>query len=291
MTERHPRPAAIAGQDPGQSWATADADIRRWVSAVVDACNQQLDAGLRAVHLHGSLATGSYRRAKSDVDLLAVSRDPLDEDCRWRLARSLVALSDLRPTVGDLELSVITEPEARAVRHPMPFEIQFNETRAARIRAGEPAAVSNGRDGELTANVASARARGVTLAGASAQDIYGPIPWSNFLAAVLDDVDWILRDDNILGSPVYGILNACRVVQALTQGEGANSDKEEGAVWALAHLPLSLHQPIADALACYRSDQPVTTQTRRTGGLAWDEPGLRSWRDAMAAEVARLRAP
>jgi hypothetical protein len=159
MTERRLRPAAIAGQDRALSWATADADIRRCVSAVVDACSQQLDAGLRAVHLHGSLATGSYRRAKSDVDLLVVSRHALDEDCRWRLARSLVALSDLRPTVGDLELSVITEPEARAVRHPMPFELQFNDTRAASIRAGEPAAVTSGRDGALTANVASTRAR------------------------------------------------------------------------------------------------------------------------------------
>ena len=113
--------------------------------------------------------------------------------------------------------------------------------------------------------------------------------WVDFLDAVLDDWRWIVADDHILESPLYAVLNSCRVLQLLAEGEGTVASKEEGARWALAHVPVAQRAVVQQALDCYCSDRRVTIPERKTGGLAWNAAALRGFRGYAASEVARLR--
>jgi predicted nucleotidyltransferase len=271
-----------------QRWDDCDADVRAWVEAIADVFRDELGASLVGIYLHGSLATGCYHRPKSDADLLIVVREALTDAARWRLGRRLLALADARPTVGTLELSVIREEDARPFRHPLPYEFHFGEGVAAQIRDGTYAHPSGAADGDLGAHVIVARSRGVTLEGPPAAEVFGPVPWAVFADSVLSDFTWIVEDDHVLESPFYAVLNACRTIQLLREPEGTVANKEEGALWALDHLPPE-HRPVIEAaLACYRSGAPVTPETRKTGGREWDAAALRAFRDFAAAEAAAL---
>ena len=104
-----------------QQWERCDDDIRAFLSSVVRGFRDFLGVNLTGTYLHGSLAAGSYYRGKSDIDLLVVVKKPLDVEERRRFALLCVSLSDKRPTLGDIELSVILDRNAWKFTHPLPY--------------------------------------------------------------------------------------------------------------------------------------------------------------------------
>jgi predicted nucleotidyltransferase len=270
----------------GQHWRDCDGDVRAFGTRVVETFGATLSEELVGVYLHGSLAHGCYRRAKSDIDLLIVVRGSLTVDKRRELALLCVALSDARPTVGDLELSVIQAAHAWRFTHPLPYELHYGTDHREKILRGEFDYASVHGDRDLAAHCTIVRARGVALAGPPVAEVFGAVPWTDFLDAVLDDFAWIVADEHILESPFYAVLNACRVLQLLKEGAGTIASKEEGALWARAHLPTEHHAIIQQALDCYCSAQTVTPAQRKTGGIVWDAAALRRFRAYAARAVA-----
>jgi streptomycin 3"-adenylyltransferase len=261
-----------------QRWPHVDSDIHAWVESVVAGTGEILGGALVGVYLHGSLAMGCYYRPKSDLDLLAVSGGVLTVSERREVAGFWLEASDRRPTIGDLEASVISRPHAESFRHPSPYEVHFGSDLAEAVRSDT---VDYGRDEvdeDLAAHITVLRARGVALAGPDADGVFGPVPPEDYLAAIEADLDWIL-DGPILESPVYAVLNACRVLMVRNRGAGTVPDKEEAGVWALGFAP-DRHLPlIGQCLDCYRSSAEVTLHQRRTHGHGWDERAVLAFRD------------
>ena len=244
---------------------------------------------LHAIYLHGSLAMGSFYPPKSDIDLLIVVETPLDLSTQQKLHQKLMALTDRRPMTGFLELSIVLMNAVKNPKHPIPFELHYGEEFPARIREGNfDYTKAKGNDPDLAAHLTVARERGVALFGPVPKDIIGKVAWADYLNAVLDDLCWIVDKENILESPFYSILNSCRVLQMLKEGEGTVATKEEGALWALKNLPNQFHSLIRAALECYRSDMFVDAKNRRTGGLKWDRKELLTFRDYVCDNGSKL---
>lgn len=278
----HPRGRA-------QAWSDVDADVRAYVEAAVRTHALRLGDRLVGVVLHGSLATGCFYRAKSDLDLLVVVKDGLSVDERDQIALELSRNARTRPILGDLELSVLRAAAAADFRHPCPFELHYSQMWRDRMLAGEVDYAGDPVDGDLAGHVTVARARGVSLYGPEPRELFGEVPTSAFLDSVRDDIAWCLTGDHLLESPYYGVLNACRTLRGHLEGvEQAMRhaySKEEGGEWALTHLP-ERHRPVVEqALACYRSDRPVSEAERATDGHGWDAEALRSFRDHVAARL------
>lgn len=271
----------------GRRWDDCDADVRAFVEKVSTSFRERLGEQLVGVYLHGSLATACYRRAKSDVDVLVVVREGLSATVRRELALLCFALSDERPTVGDLELSVIQQRHAREFVHPLPFEMHFSSEQRAKIESGAVDYAEERHDRDLAAHCTVVRARGVCLYGASIEDVFGVVPREAFMDAVLDDFEWLVREDNILESPFYCVLNCCRVLQLLSGGEWVVANKEEGGLWGLENLPQEHRSVVQQALACYRSSREVSVDERKRGGVHWDADALRRFRDFVVREAAR----
>src|SRR5690606_17116020 len=119
---------------------------------------------------------------------------------------------------------------------------------------------------DLAAHFTVTKTHGIALYGPPPAETLGGVPWEDFMDSVMADLRWILADRNILESPFYSVLNACRVLQLARDGERVLASKEEGAEWALAHLSPSCHPIVRKALACYRNPRTVTPAQRRTGG-------------------------
>ena len=271
----------------GQQWEDCDADIRAFIRKVVESFRERLGERLVGVYLHGSLATGCYRRAKSDVDLLVVVRDSLSVEVRRTLSLMCVALSRERPTTGDLELSVIQLDDARRFIHPLPYEMHFGSDQRTKILSGEMSYEGERRDRDLAAHCTLVRARGVCLFGAPIEETFGPVRRADFLDAVLYDFEWLVADDNILESPFYCVLNCCRVLQLLS-GSDVVANKEEGGLWGLENLPAEHRAVVRQAFACYCSSREVSEEERKRGGLDWNADALRRFRDFAAQEAKCL---
>ena len=98
-----------------------------------------------------------------------------------------------------------------------------------------------GRDGDLAAYFAIVRQCGIILYGKPIEDVFGPVP-KDF---VMDSFHQNVVDDDTPN----GILNRCRY-EAYRQ-EGVLLSKNDGAQWALKHLPTDLHARIRSAVKNY----------------------------------------
>ena len=233
---------------------------------------------LKGVCLHGSLAMGSYYPPKSDMDVIAVVRKGLDTARAAALLYKVAVFAGEKPTIGDIEFSVITEAVAKSVPNPMPYELRYSEAWRARILSGEVAFGAAQFDSDLFAHLLCLKQRGVCLCGAAIDDVFGEVAWADFMYAVLDG-------ENILESPYYCVFNICRVLQLLEIGERRVYSKEEGALWGLSFFPAAFAPMIQKALDVYRDDTPIAAADRRRGGVAWDDEALLVFRD-YAREMA-----
>jgi len=268
-----------------QSWRHCDPDIAAFVEGTVRVLEHELGPDLTGVYLHGSLAMGSYFRPKSDIDLLAVVERPLPTEQRRSIARSLAAHMRIRPIVGDLELSVITAQTARAVPVPVPYQVHVSGMWGERILSDEVSFDGDFTDPDLPAHLTHVRQRGITLVGPPICDAFGEIAWDGFVTAVEEDSAWVLADGNLLQSPLYGILNVCRVLQLRHQRDRQVHSKDEAARWALAHLPPTHHNVVRQAWTAYRSEAEVASSERQTAGLTWPGEDLRNFRDFARSEL------
>jgi streptomycin 3"-adenylyltransferase len=275
MDSLHPR-------DRAQSWEDCDPDLRAYLQAALDA----MKVDIVGAYVHGSLAMHCYYRAKSDLDVLVVVPDTLTESQRRHATRSLALLSHNRPTTGDLELSILTIAQAAKHEHPHPFEAHYSSYWTQAALADQIDYAETRSDPDLAAHLTVVRARGATVTGPPPADLFAPVPHEHYLAAILADLDDILTDDELLTSPYYGVLNACRVLATLKNGPGTVLSKEEGATWALNSLPPEHHPLITQALHCYRSARPVTEADRPTDGHPWNTQSLQLFREHLKALTA-----
>lgn len=268
--------------EPGrpQSWpAEVDVDIVDWVQSIVVDVSRVFGDELVGLYLHGSLAMGCYYRPKSDLDLLIVCSGPLDVVDRDQVARVLLAASDRRPTVGDVEASALQIPDTRGFAHPMPYEVHFGESLAEEIRQGRFDYGYGRFDADLAAHCTVVRSRGLRLVGDDISEVFGPVPTEAYVDSIRGDLHWILDGTNLLTSPFYGVLNTCRVLMVFEHGPEAVPSKEDAALWALGRAPSEHRSLIQRCLDCYRSSAQVSVTERRVHGHEWDKNQLLTFRD------------
>jgi hypothetical protein len=259
--------------DRAQSWTDCDPDLREYILGSLGA----MELEIVGAYVHGSLAMQCFYRAKSDVDVLVVVPGVLTPAERAHAAQTLARRSADRPMPGDLEISVLTVAQAAMTDHPRQYEVHYSAYWTAEILADRVDYSGTGRDPDLAAHLTVTRQRGIALVGPPAAEIFAPVPPDAYLDAITADLDELLEGDALLASPYYGVLNACRVLAVIA--DGSVLSKEEGAHWARDVLPAE-HLPIVDqALLCYRSARPVSTEERATDGHSWDRAALLSFRE------------
>ena len=204
------------------------------VDAVVGAIRQAIVAvtgsSLVGLYLFGSLATGDFDAAVSDIDLLAVLADTPSKRLVPRLRRMHADLAQTNPAWDDrIEVIYIsTHGLATCRTHP---------TTIAVISQGEPFhLVEAGRDWIL--NWYPAREHGVRLLGPPIDALIPPIPTAEYLEEVRRSLVGFtnrIPDDAPPGWQAYAILTMCRGLYALRSGERLS--KRVAAEWAQQEFP------------------------------------------------------
>ena len=231
-------------------WDNVPVVVRAQVNELVAGLRAALDGGLAGVYLHGSLAMGSFTLERSDLDLLAVTGEPLTEAERRELAVLLLRGSNApRP----VEISVLSRSDLHPWRYPPPYQFHYSEDwrerMAAALAADDPTTWATPptppTDVDLAAHITVTRARGICLYGAAIAGVFPPVPAADYRAAIVEDFAWAYARRD--ADPVYFVLNTCRVLAALQDGQIRS--KVEGAEWARAALPTEYQRLIGAALA------------------------------------------
>lgn len=224
--------------------------IRRFCEALSDA----LGENLTGIYLHGSAAMGCFSWTTGDVDCLVVTAAPLGIAAKAAMIDICLALQPLCPPKG-VELSVVTKAACEKPQRNPFFEFHFSPLYAesyAQDPQGQLIRMPKS-DPDLIAHFSMVRSRGMTLLGAPPKQVFAPIPrlW------LLDSIQGDLEDaaQNMEDQPVYYVLNFCRALACLEDGQLLS--KREGGEWGLRHLPLEYRSLLEAALAAYAGGAPL----------------------------------
>ena len=183
------------------------------------------------VILHGSLTLGDYVPEASDVDLLVVVTEPLNDERVVALIEAATAEHAALPTPVDIRLITL-----ETALHPTPRPLM---EAYIRLPGGAAQARVEGRhtiECDLVVELSICRAHGLPLAGPQPADLIGDVPaeW------VLSVGDAQLSDWQEIGDdPPYAalkVLTACRLWRFAV--ERRHSSKPAAAEWALARNPM-----------------------------------------------------
>jgi predicted nucleotidyltransferase len=220
-----------------------DAPATRYARAVTEALHETLDGSLVGVYLYGSGTVGDFVVGRSDVDLVAVSAQPLEAEEARLVAGAVWDLEIPYPTKGlDLHL-VPLESAATALLLP-PYELQML-TAYDFERVSQPGDAAEPR---LNMHFVCCRRHGYALAGPDPRKVFAPRPRPWYLEQLREE---LFR--SMTRNPVYRILNGCRDWRYID--ENVICSKIAGGEWALERL----EEPwIVEAALCrYRTgDRP-----------------------------------
>jgi hypothetical protein len=266
----------------GLSLLTAPTQLRDFLDRLVAELRGAFDQQLVAVMLHGSLAMGSYYPPKSDLDVLVVVIDA--SEAEREAIYNLLARHDLsRPYTAGLEVSAVRARDLAHPVQPFPYVAHYGSgTTGLQPLVGGSLPL----DADLVAHLMVTKERGLSLYGPAPSEIIGPIDWNDYIAAVRYDIDELLDGDAITKSPRYAVLNLCRWLMMNSGRKRLVPSKEEAAIWALEWMPQKHRGIVEQALAAYRSYEPVAEHELLQAGGPWDQAGLVSFREWVCSVLA-----
>lgn len=193
-----------------------------------------LGSNLVGMYVYGSLAFGCYNPARSDVDVLVVTRRRMAAETR----RALSAV--LRAIPVKMEISFLSRADLDPWRYPCPYDYHFSRTTEKHDGAGV----------YFATEIANARARGVAVVGPAPEEIFPAVPDADFLDSLVRDLAW--ARGFIEERPEYAVLNCCRTLAYAR--ERVILSKAEGGEWGLRELPDDFRPLAEHALVVYRSE-------------------------------------
>lgn len=191
-----------------------------------------LGPNLVGLYVYGSLAFGCYNPARSDVDVLVVTRRRIAPETRD-------PLSTLLRSCTNLEITFFSRADLDPWRYPCPYDLHHSDSGAKH----------DGIGADFAAEIGNARQAAVALVGPPPGDVFPVVPDEDYLDCVVRDIHWArARADE----PGYIVLNCCRAL-AFARTRRVMS-KADGAEWGIRELPEEFGPLVERALADYRSD-------------------------------------
>ena len=227
------------------------------VDAFIAAAKEIIGEQLTGIYLHGSLAMGCFNPEKSDIDLIIIIEDNISDEQKVKFMERVVALNQQAPAKG-LEMSIVLRQYCNPFVYPTPFELHFSPAHLQWFHDAPQDYIQNmkGDDKDLAAHFTIIRQYGITLYGEEIENVFGEVPRKDYIDSIWEDVREAREE--ILEQPMYITLNLSRVLAFCR--DGLCLSKQEGALWAMEHLPDEYTPIISDALICYQTDREMVVE-------------------------------
>ena len=227
------------------------------IDAFIAVAKEIIGEQLTGIYLHGSLAMGCFNPEKSDIDLIIIIEDNISDEQKMKFMKQIVDLNRQAPAKG-LEMSIVLRQYCNPFLYPTPFELHFSPAHLKWFSDASQDYIQNmkGDDKDLAAHFTIIRQYGVTLYGEEIENVFGEVPQKDYIDSIWEDVREAREE--ILEQPMYITLNLCRVLAFCR--DGLCLSKQEGAKWAMEHLPAEYTPIISEALMCYQTDREMVVE-------------------------------
>ncbi|MCT6776338.1 DUF4111 domain-containing protein [Streptomyces sp. CS7] len=189
-----------------------------------------LGGNLIGAYLHGSSVLGGLKPA-SDVDVLLVSRRPMDERERRALLEGLLSISGSGDTGRPVELTVVVRSEVRPWRYPPTCDFLYGEWLRAEYEAGTVPRAEPMPD--LALLISMTLTGDSPLTGPRPAQVLDPVPHSDLVRASVAGIPELL--DDLEGDTRNVLLTFARIWATLATGR--IMPKDAAADWAVGQLP------------------------------------------------------
>lgn len=228
---------------------TVPAEVSAQVRIVVDVIKSHLEPVLLAIHLYGSALHGGLKKY-SDIDLLVTLSARPNETTRRALVLELLQHSAPpaeSKSLRALEVTVVAREEVVPWRNPARRELQFGEWLRAAASAGhvEPPCL----DPDLAILLTKVRQHSVPLAGPPAEDLFDPVPESDFLRVLAETTDLWHSPQDWEGDERNVVLTLARIWYSAATLTIA--PKDAASRWALERLPSEHKSVLQEACNAY----------------------------------------
>jgi streptomycin 3"-adenylyltransferase len=208
------------------------------LETLVELVDTVLGSDALGTYLHGSAVHGGLKPA-SDVDVLVVSRQSLDDRQRRTLVDGLLEISGPRVGARSLELAVVVQSEVRPWRFPPVGDFLYGDWLRDEIEADGPPRPA--RTADLAIVVTQALSGDHPLSGPPPAELLDPVPREHVVQASLAGIPDLLQD--LAGDTRNVVLTLARVWATVATGDIRS--KDDAADWALARLPTE-HRPVLE---------------------------------------------
>lgn len=207
------------------------ADIKILLDLLLAEVQKALGPKLSGLYLYGSLVRGGFDYRVSDIDLLAVTSDDLNESDFASLKEMHSEFARRHPTWDNhIEVQYASESALKTFR--------TRSSKIAVISPGEPFHVIDAGIEWLT-NWFFVQDHGLTLFGPMPSELIAPISKDEFVQAVYDHAifwkDHVKQTRNSRPYQSYAVLTLCRALYTVTYKQQVS--KQEAADWAIMQFP------------------------------------------------------
>lgn len=225
------------------------------INKFVKESQEILKDNLTGIYLHGSVVMGCFNPEKSDLDLIVVVNEPLQDDVKRKFMNMVIEVNEAGPAKG-IEMSIVTKDVCKPFVYPTPFEMHFSEMHLGWYKDDPQDYVRKmkGTDKDLAAHFTIIGKRGKCLWGQPIEEVFAPVPKADYMDSIWEDIADARED--ILDNTMYITLNLARVLAY--KNDGLILSKKEGGEWAIKNVPEEYHSLIKAAMSEYADANDVS---------------------------------
>ncbi|MGM9370873.1 aminoglycoside adenylyltransferase family protein [Legionella pneumophila] len=209
------------------------------INECINLVTKVLGNNLLGIYLYGSALVGGLQKY-SDIDLFVVTHHATTLSEKNELTKHLLHISGLymKSAKRPIEMTVVEKGAVNPWHYPPRFDFQYGEWLRASFEIGDIESQDHEMP-DLALIITQVLLKSQTLFGEPPQKVLAPVPYSDFIKAMLQDVDRLIAD--IKDDTRNVLLTLARIWSTLDTN--TIRSKPDAADWAIERLP-EIHQVV-----------------------------------------------
>ncbi len=214
--------------------------IKQQLSECLDLLTEVLSTDLLGVYLYGSFLVGGLQKY-SDIDLLVITNRATTTAEKIELITHLLQISGIymKDTKPPIEMTIVDRSAINPWHYPPLFDFQYGDWLRQSFEMEILKPLPNCEMPDLALIITQVLLKSHTLLGSKPEELLAPVPYSDFIKAMLDDLDRLSAD--LEHDTRNVLLTLARIWSTLETSEIRS--KPDAANWVTNRLP-KIYQPV-----------------------------------------------
>ena len=215
-------------------------DISQQLKDCLNLLTKILKKDLLGIYLYGSFVAGGFHKY-SDIDLLVVTHRPATKEEKIELTTHLLEISGIymKGPKPPLEITLVEKAAINPWKYPPIFDFQYGEWLRSLFEMGNFDPYETFEMPDLALIITQVLLKSHTLLGPPPKDLLAPVPYFDFITAMLHDLERLSCD--LEQDTRNVLLTYARIWSTLATNEIRS--KPDAADWVTPLLP-QIYQPV-----------------------------------------------